>query len=86
MTTRILRLLLLAALAWPTWTPAGAQEGTMLPVKEAKTKEFFKFKNLNSAQAVENADADDVNKETKTKKVNEVSIEPIKVNQAFKAI
>lgn len=26
MTTRILRLLLLAALAWPTWMPAGAQE------------------------------------------------------------
>lgn len=26
MTTRILRLLLLAALAWPTWTPATAQE------------------------------------------------------------
>ena len=28
MTTRILRLLLLAALAWPTWTPATAQENT----------------------------------------------------------
>ena len=84
--TRILRLLLLSAVALPLCLPAGAQEGTMLPVKEAKTKEFFKFKNLNSAQAVENADADDVNKETKTKKVNEVSSEPIKVNQAFKAI
>ena len=30
MTTRILRLLLLAALAWPTWMPATAQETTVV--------------------------------------------------------
>lgn len=35
MTTRILRLLLLAALAWPTWTPATAQDGLEAKLKNS---------------------------------------------------
>ena len=35
MTTRILRLLLLAALAWPTWMPATAQDGLEAKLKNS---------------------------------------------------